>query len=299
MVRKIVFVVVILFFVAAFVYAKSGNSENGIGDKISKWRSMRIDTASLPTTSVIKAQIHQIFFTGNGIAVNPDDKLDFKYIRIIAGRVLVPPSNISENSSNSPDLEVTCVNITAKERCFTLVRAGVLFLDKEKYTLRELDVDNDSATASIYKNDSEVGSIALVKVVKMGRNVWVGTLTISGTTYYAYILGLHHPLEIAEKVEEKADTWEELKNCGPKMPSVNATEISNCKKNGGRIYIGRDEKGCPMAPTCISGNCTPITPLSAQDRLACRRKGGTVVAGVDDEGCPVSPKCVLASGETG
>jgi hypothetical protein len=303
--KEILFAVTfaVLFFVAISVYAKTDNNE-GVGIRnaiLSKWKSLSINSENLPSAMPTKAKIYQLFFAGAGIAVNPDDKLDFKYIRIIGGRVLVPANNVSEESSNSADLERKCINTTAgKERCFTFVRAGLIYLDKERYTLRKIDFDNDSATAGIYQNGTEVGSITLVKVVKMDKKMWVGTLTINNTNYYAYIIGADHPLLIAEKVEEKAETkWQENKACGPKLPSVNVTEIVNCRKNGGRIYVGRDENGCPMAPICASTNCTPITPLSAQDRTACRSEGGNVVAGVDDDGCPLSPKCLLPSGETG
>ncbi|QLJ52485.1 MAG: hypothetical protein Sv326_0310 [Candidatus Fermentimicrarchaeum limneticum] len=254
-----------------------------------------INVSNLPVAAQIRTQIHQVFLTGRGIAVNPENELDFRYIRIITGRVLVSPNNISEESSNSADLEVTCINTTAKERCYPLVRAGVLYLDEERYNLRNIDVDNESATASIYKNDTEVGSIALVKVDKMDAEIWAGKLTVSGTTYYAYILGLQHQLRVTAEVQERV---QEYKACGPKLPSVNATEISSCKKEGGRIYIGRDENGCPMAPTCVKTSCPPVTPVSAQLRVRCRNQGGTLVGGVDDDGCPVSQKCLLASGET-
>ena len=300
--NKTLFVVfALLIFVAVFAWAKSDNGLiSNLGKGASKWASIRINNDDLPSTLPTRAKVQQVFFAGTGIAVNPDDKLDFKYVRIIGGRVLVPENNVSDDSANSSDLDVKCVNTTSeKERCFVFVRAGLLYLDKERYTLRKIDFDNDSATASIYRNSTEVGSLALVKIVKMGRRMWVGTLTLDNTNYYAYILGADHPLLIGNTTEDKTQgIWDKGKKCGPKLPSVNSTEISNCKKNGGRIYIGRGDNGCPLAPTCVTTNCTKVTPLSAQDTKECRDEGGTVIAGVDDEGCPATPKCVLASGET-
>jgi len=301
--RKAYFIVfALLVFAAVFVYAKSDDN-NGVGlrNAISaRWKSVSINEEDLPNTVPTIARVNQIFFAGTGIAVNPDNKLDFKYIRIIGGRVLVPQENVSEESSNSSDLEVKCTNTTAgKERCFTFVRAGLLYLDKDRYTLRNIDFDNESATASIYQNGTEVGSMALVKVIKLGRRMWVGTLTVNSTSYFAYVLGADNPLLMGNTADEKAHGGsDEGKKCGPKLPAVNASAIAECKQNGGRIYIGRNDSGCPMAPICVSANCTPVTPLSDEVKSNCKKEGGTLVAGVDDNGCPVTPKCILASGET-
>lgn len=302
--RRVYFIVfALLAFATVFVYAKSDNNNaGGIRNAISaRWKSVSINEENLPNTVPTMARVSQIFFAGTGIAVNPDDKLDFNYIRIIGGRVLVPQSNVSEQSSNSSDLEVKCMNTSAgTERCFTFVRAGLLYLDKDRYTLRNIDFDNDSATASIYQNGTEVGSIAVVKVMKLGRRMWVGTLMVNNTSYFAYILGAENPLLIGNTVNEKAQgISDEGNKCGPKLPAVNASAIAECKQNGGRIYIGREDSGCPMAPTCISANCTQVTPLSGEAKSNCKKEGGTVVAGVDDDGCPVTPKCILANGETG
>jgi hypothetical protein len=260
------------------------------------------DLTKLPTTGPIQNQILQIFLTGRGIAVNPDDKLDFGYIRVTIGRVLVSPLNITANSSSSPDLEVRCINVSATgtQRCYTLVMAGLLYFDNDRYTIRDIDVDNDSATASVYQNDSEVGSLAVVKVVRLDTNIWVGTLEINDTDYYAYILGTYDPLEVepAAANNQTGLTVQNYKGCGPKIPSVNATDISECRKNGGRMYIGRDENGCPMAPTCLSANCTAVTPMTSHAMSNCTNSGGRVAGGVDYEGCPVTPRCILATGET-
>ncbi|MEM3555984.1 MAG: hypothetical protein QXF56_04670 [Candidatus Micrarchaeia archaeon] len=295
--RKPAVVLAALFFVAAVLAVGMGNG-NALGNVVrNRTRAnIPVNLTNLPVAAVVRAQVHHVFFAGRGIAVNPENKLDFKYIRVITGRVLVPPNNISEASSTSADLEVTCVNTTGgKEKCYTLVRTGIIYLDNERYTLRNIDIDDETATASIYKNGTEVGSIAVMKVNKMNTTIWVGTITIDGTSYYAYILGLQHRLQIEERVEERARNY---KACGPKLPQVNASEIANCKKNGGRIYIGRDEDGCPMAPVCLNVTCPQVPPISAQARVACRNRGGTLVGGVDENGCPVAQKCVLASGET-
>jgi len=140
----------------------------------------------------------------------------------------------------------------------------------------------------------------VVKVMKLGRRMWVGTLMVNNTSYLVYILGAENPLLIGNTRDEKAqERSDEGKKCGPKLPAVNASAIGECKQNGGRIYIGRDDSGCPTAPTCVSANCTQVTPLSGEVKSNCKKEGGTLVAGVDDNGCPVTPKCILADGETG
>jgi len=298
--RRILFTAFAVLFLVTTILALDINNTrlaNAVAI-VSKWKAIAITNQDLPKTVPTTSSVQAVFFTGTGIAVNPEDKLDFKYATIIAGRVLVPSSSVSEDSSTSPDLEVKCSipTTSSNAKCFTFVRAGLLYLDKDRYTLRNVDFDNESATAVLYSNGTEVGSLSIIKVVKMGRIIWAGTVTVHNLNYYTYILGANNSLLITGA--ELQSKVESIKACGPKLLSVNVTEIANCKKNGGRIYVGRDEDGCPMAPTCVTTNCTKVTAISVRDRIDCISKGGTMVAGVDDEGCPVSPKCVLASGET-
>jgi len=300
--RRILFTGLAVLFLVTTILAlsvnntKLANAAANVAAAVSKWKAIAISNQDLPRTVPTTSSVQAVFFTGTGIAVNPQDKLDFKYVNVIVGRVLVPSSSVSEDSSTSPDLEVKCTNSTGTGKCFVFVRAGLLYLDKDRYTLRNVDFDDESATATLYGNGTEVGSLSVIKVDKTGRAIWVGTVTVRNLNYYTYILGTNNSLLISSAdLQDKVDN---IKACGQKLPSVNVTEIANCKKNGGRIYIGRGEDGCPMAPACVTANCTKVTAISVRERIDCISEGGTVVAGVDDEGCPESPKCVLASGET-
>lgn len=244
----------------------------------------------LPSTMPDRPTLHKLFVFGSGIAANPSDVLDFKVVRIGMGKVIVPPRLLRANDTNSTDFETNCT-ANGGERCFPMRRAGILFLDKEKYSLREISMSNESASANIYRNDSQIGTIALTRVPKPGQDVWAGTLTVNGATYHAYVIGAGHRLKAAGEL-----AGEIKKRCGPKLPEVNATEVRRCRQEGGRIVIERDSDGCPLAPRCVKGECREfVTPPALE--AACQRRGGQMMGGTDDSGCPVRPRCVLPSGE--
>lgn len=65
---------------------------------------------------------------------------------------------------------------------------GLLWLDDEKYQLKNTTIEKGVASADVYLNDSLVGSINLALVQKNNTSVWVGKLDINNKEYNVYIL---------------------------------------------------------------------------------------------------------------
>jgi len=250
---------------------------------------------NVPSNIPERATLIGLSLIGRGIAVNPSDVMDFKVLRVGAGRVALPLRNLTNETTDSEDFEMRCINQTRRERCVPVIRVGVIFIDGERYLLKKIDVMNESVSAVLVKNNTEEGTIALVKVRKGMSDIWAGTLNISGMNYFAYILGTQHPL-----VELREAGRELKKKCGPMEPPVNASELTRCHQEGGRIVIERDENGCPLAPRCVkSTGCPPFAEPTQAQIDACKRRGGQMLGGVDERGCQLRKRCVMAGGETG
>jgi len=123
---------------------------------------------------------------GSGLAIYQSDPMDFELIRIgIAGVKFVSGENE------------------------TIVKAGILHFGETKYRLRDVVIGNGSATANIYYNDSQVGTIAVDSYAKGDREVWAGTLTLNDKTYNTYIIQVPKIMRAVEKAER---TFEYCKN---------------------------------------------------------------------------------------
>ncbi|MBI5229220.1 hypothetical protein HY991_03855 [Candidatus Micrarchaeota archaeon] len=192
------------------------------------------DDGTVPLVYSGKPVIRSLHVIGKGIAVSPTNAMDFKIIRIIAGKVIVKTDNNS----------------------VVLKPLGLLFLDKEKYRLKEIDFGNESVSAVIFKNETEAGSITITRVHKPGAVVWAGSMTVDGTTYYAYIVNAIHPKMVLKPLKKEIEI---RKSCGPKIVPVSPAEIRRCKREGGKIVTEKDENGCPLAPKCVKESQTTTT----------------------------------------
>jgi hypothetical protein len=102
---------------------------------------------------------------GKGIASLPSDPANFRIIKVGVAKVKV--------ASNGSDVTVPI---------------GVLWLDDQKYLIRDVVIDNGSVAGSLYLNGTLSGSISLMSVIKGDTEIWAGTLTAEGVTYNAYVL---------------------------------------------------------------------------------------------------------------
>lgn len=123
--------------------------------------------------------IYKIGLIGKGIAIADDDPSDFDIIKVGIGRLKV---RFGENTS--------------------ILTAGIVFLGKNKYRLRDINIDNKTITGNLYSGNTLVGSFGVSMVIKGGYEIWAGTMSVDEKNYNVYILGAVKvkPLEIANKV---------------------------------------------------------------------------------------------------
>jgi len=134
--------------------------------------------------------IESIGFLGKGIASLPSDPTNFMIVKAGVGRVKV------------------VVNDTE-----TKVQIGILFLDDKKYRIKDLVIDNGSATGNLYLNDTQVGSVSVKSIIKGDTEVWAGTLTLDGITYNLHILQAQRAIKNNELKEKIRGYCNETGNC--------------------------------------------------------------------------------------
>lgn len=159
--------------------------------------AMPVLADNLGGQGVFKPEIKTFGILGKGIASLPSDPLNFKIVKAGVGTVKV--------SVLDQQTELT---------------VGVLFLDDQRYALKNITIANGSASADIYINDTQHGSLSLTSVIKGDMEIWAGTLTVDGTSYNTYILGGYRPIkasELKEKVSEYCSENSTDSNCGGRI----------------------------------------------------------------------------------
>lgn len=149
---------------------------------------------NLGSQNMFKTQIKTFGILGKGIASLPSDPLNFKIVKAGVGTV----------------------RMTVLDQQ-TEITAGVLYLDEQRYSLKNIVIGNGSATADIYLNDTQHGSLSLTSVIKSDTEIWAGTVTVDGTSYNTYILGGYRPIkanELKEKVSEYCSENSTDPKCG-------------------------------------------------------------------------------------
>jgi hypothetical protein len=132
--------------------------------------------------NAVRARISTMGALGNGIAISQSDPMNFEIIKIGIAGVKI---GLSENASE--------------------VRAGLLHFGEQKYRLKDIAIGNDSASATIYLNGTQVGSITLNSYPKGDKEIWAGTLTLDGVTYNAYVIQAARVVKAVEKAEKVFD----------------------------------------------------------------------------------------------
>ncbi|MEM7815930.1 MAG: hypothetical protein QXN71_02310, partial [Candidatus Aenigmatarchaeota archaeon] len=147
-------------------------------------------------TSATAPAIETLGFLGKGIASLPSDPTNFKIVKVGVAKMKVT------------------VNDTE-----TKVAIGVLFLDEEKFRIRNVAIENGSATGDLYRNDTMAGSISVKSVIKEDTEVWAGTLTVDGTTYNVHILQAPRIMKKNEWREKLREYCRETGNCSAGIES--------------------------------------------------------------------------------
>jgi len=147
--------------------------------------------------NIPKPVIKTLHIVGKGIAVSQTDLSDFKIITIGIARVI---ARIGNESSE--------------------LMVGLLFLDKDRYRLKNVEAGNGTFSADVYRNDTDVGSINANLIEREGKDVWIGELTIDDKTYNIYVFEPHRKMnkfEIRDKVSNYCRAHHEEANCSGKI----------------------------------------------------------------------------------
>ncbi|MFH8092925.1 MAG: hypothetical protein QXM38_03220 [Candidatus Aenigmatarchaeota archaeon] len=138
-----------------------------------------------------KPEIARIATVGKGLAISTTDNFEFYIIKV--GMMKVKLTYEKQNITKD---------------------VGLLWVDDQKYQLKDINITQDAATANIYLNNTHVGSLNLVLVKKGETFVWVGKMTIDKVEYNVYIVegkrGFHKN-EILLRVRECGDEDENCK----------------------------------------------------------------------------------------
>lgn len=125
----------------------------------------------------------QINLVGKGVAVSTSNTTDVHFITVAVARMNLAKTIAQINNR-------TGVNITLPPGTTSIVTIGVFHFDKQLYKLKNVNAGNDTVTADIYDKNGTVlvGSFNLQTTTRAGRIIWVGTLSLNGNNYNAYIL---------------------------------------------------------------------------------------------------------------
>lgn len=128
-------------------------------------------------------KIHVLHMLGKGIAVSTTDPADFQVIKV----------------------SVATVKMAGEE-----LTTGILFLNGERYKLKDIQSDNGTVSSNVYSNDTQVGSFSASLAMKGPHRTWVGTLTVNENSYNIYVLEADRPAkpkEIGEKIENLCEKF--------------------------------------------------------------------------------------------
>ncbi|NCS71364.1 MAG: hypothetical protein GW780_04340 [Candidatus Aenigmarchaeota archaeon] len=147
-----------------------------------------------------QARIKSIGSLSKGIAVSPDNPLEFRMVKAGVARAIVATG--------------------AEEKEFNV---GVFVMDEVKYRLKNVVIEEGKLAADIYSisgdkvSDQPVGSLSLTSFMNqdMKMEVWAGTLDLSGTfnLYMVEAPRSIQPLELNEKVKDYCSENPENEKC--------------------------------------------------------------------------------------
>lgn len=145
----------------------------------------------------VDTEVKAILHLGKGLAISTSDPTDFSIIKAGVGKV--------EFRSGGENKEL---------------KTGVMFVDGEKYRIRNATLEEGTLSAKLYLNATEVGSFSVLSTQKGEHEIWVGTLQLNGKNYNLYILELPREMkskELRDKVAEYCREHVEDENCKEKI----------------------------------------------------------------------------------
>jgi hypothetical protein len=161
--------------------------------------------------STSRTRLKVIGLLGKGIAVSPDDPLDFKMVQAGVARAIVATD--------------------AEEKEFNV---GLFVMDNVKYRLKNVVIEEGKITADIHSvtdntvSDDPVGSLELTSFVNedMRMEVWAGKLDLEGN-FNLYMVEAPRPLKALELRDRVKEYCEE----NPEDQRCQRTRDEYCKNN--------------------------------------------------------------------
>jgi len=151
-------------------------------------------------------KIRAVHLHATGIAANAGDPVtDVSHAKIISGGVRVV--------KNRECLKQAAGNREAVHKCMEVKKIGLIFVDEKKYRLRNVTIEKDSFAADIFdavenSEDSKanhVGSIALARIEKSGKDIWSGKMKLEDKEYNTYFVGIKRVFTGGEAKEKVID----------------------------------------------------------------------------------------------
>ncbi len=145
----------------------------------------------------VDTEVKAILHLGKGLAISTSDPTDFSVVKAGVGKVGF------RSGTESKEL-----------------KAGVMFVDEERYRIRNATLEEGSLSAKLYLNATEVGSFSVLSTQKGEHEIWVGTLQLNGKSYNLYILELPREMkarELRDKVAGYCKDHAEDENCREKI----------------------------------------------------------------------------------
>ncbi len=127
--------------------------------------AMLVAAENLGSQGLLKPTITTIGVLGRGIAISEDNPKDFKILKIGIARLKVALQGEEQE-----------------------LAAGVLWLEDNRYLLKNVEIGEGNASADVYLNATKVGNIDLTLVERVNTDIWVGTLSVNEENYNVYIL---------------------------------------------------------------------------------------------------------------
>ena len=123
-----------------------------------------------------QARIHKMGALGNGLAISQGDSMSFELLKIGIAAVKFGDEDTAG------------------------IKAGILYFGEEKYRLKDVVIENGSASANIYDEDDEqVGTISLDSYPKGDKEIWAGEMELNGEDYNAYVIQARRAVKAMEK----------------------------------------------------------------------------------------------------
>jgi len=209
-------------------------------------------TIAQETTSNVAPSLFKIHIMGKGIAVNPSELTDFKLIKSVVATF--------KNSSNASILR------------------GALVLDQARYVVKGTVSEESKFVGELLKNGTKVGDISLTKIEKPDAEVWAGTLSIDGISYYAYITGVQKTFtarELANKLGEYCKDNPTDEKCKGIAFVCGSENIGQCKdKIATYCESHQDDARCKALALQTCKNNSDDTRCRATVRRYCNETKG-------------------------